>query len=321
MATIGTIIGSKYIGCPITVPVTCASLSAATTFRRVRLKVTINTTNEFEFSTPVSAGVNQTETVQFDISSALRAVAEQYEYQSDTENVNYPVYTVKLDAYDDYMIDGQSSEGMYHHTSTLGNHFCQGRLTDRERLTSATPQVYSRKPTSGTEVIFIGSTYISAGATSADPAITRTTVAAATSIAGTYVVAMPQDGYELLFVNSMGVHESLCLQCLRDEETPITTNSYVVAKQETISQFSRSLTRKQDDREEWKLSSGPLDQAWLRYYIHEVLMAEVAWLKVNGQWLPIEILPDDSVVGVSRTKADMLEVQFKVKFGINGSPW
>lgn len=320
MATIGDITGSSFIGCPITVPVTSATVTGSPTFRRVRLKVTVTDTidHEFEFATPVSGNA---QTMRFDVSSALRAVAEQYEYQADPETFSYPTYTMKLDVYDDYMIDGQSYEGMDQHTATIGTHYCQGMLTDRERLSGNHPSKYSRKPASGTEIIFIGSTYITPGATSADPSATRTTVAAGTSIAGTYVTPFPTDGYEMRFINSLGLHESLCLRCQRGEETNIKTTEHVVAKQETLTSFSRSITQKQDDREVWQLSSGALDQAWLRYYIHEVLMAEVAWLKVGGLWLPIEILPDESVVGVDRTKANMLEVKFKVKFGINGSPW
>ena len=330
MATIGNISGSQFIGCPITVPVTSGTITGSPTFRRVRLKVEVkkNSTkvDEFEFATPVSADA---QTVQFDVSSALRAVAEQYQYEADPNTISYPTYQFTATAYDDYMIDGVNYDGMNPSEASVSGNLYIGTLTDRERLSGNRPSRYSRKPASGTEVIFIGTTYITPGATTEvveqttvqkDPTATKTTVTASTSIAGTYVVAMPQDGYELRFVNSLGIHESLCLQCLRTEETPITSSSYVVAKQETLTEFSRSVTTKQDDREEWKLSSGPLDQAWLRYFIHEVLMAEIAWIKVNGLWLPIEIQSDDAVVGVDRVKADMLEVQFKVKFGINGRP-
>ena len=342
MATIGNISGSQFIGCPITVPVTCASISADATFRRVRLKVEVSQdgtkVDESEFSTPVSAGKNQTETVEFDVSSALRAVAEQYQYDvdpaqpavvrpmnpgdptPDTGGLTYPAYTIVLKAYDDYMVDGQEQEGMDAHTSTISDAFYQGKLTDRERLSDARPSRYSRKPTSSNEIVFIGSEHITPGPTSAAPYAHRDVVTADSSLAYVYPVAMPVDGYQLRFVNSLGILESLCISCLRDEETPIEQNEYVVAKQETLTDFSHGVTDKANDQEVWKMSSGPLDRAWQSYYIHEVLMAKKAWLKVNDLWLPVHIKPEDSTPGVNRTKASMLEVQFKLKFDITGSP-
>lgn len=342
MATIGTIIGSNFIGCPITVPVTCASISADATFRRVRLKVEVSQDGtkvaESEFSTPVSAGKNQTETVEFDVSSAIRAVAEQYEYDvdpntpaivrpmnpgdpmPDVNEISYPVYSITLTAYDDYMIDGQEYEGMDAHTTSVEQAFYAGKLTDRERLSGTTPSRYSRKPTSPAEIVYIGSEHITPGATSSAPKVHRDVVTADSSLSYIYPVAMPTDGYQLRFVNSLGVLESLCISCLRDEETPIEQSNYVVAKQETLTKFSRGISRKDNDHEVWKMSSGPLDRKWQQYYIHEVLMAEKAWLKVNNLWLSVQIQPEDSTPGVSRSKAEMLSVEFSLKFDITGSP-
>lgn len=326
MATVDTsaIQGSQFIGCPITVPVVSATVAGSPTFRRVRLKVTVNNTETFEFSTPVAGNG---ETWLCDISSAIQAVAELYEYEADAETISYPTYSVKLNAYDDYMIDGQNYEGMDPHEYPISGYFYIGKLTDRERLSGARPSRYSRKPTTGTEVIFIGTTYMMGVSTTEEvqgeiinnpPAVTRTAVTASTQLANTYVVPMPADGYELRFINSLGVHESLCIRSLVAQEVPIETNEYVVAKQETLTSFSRSVSKKQNDQEVWEMSSGALDVEWLKYYLHEVLMAEIAWLKVGGLWLSVEIIPDETTPGVDRTKSDILEVKFKLKFGING---
>ena len=107
MAVIGSISGSKYIGTPITVPVTAATISGNPTFHRVRLVVIINSTQQFPMSRPVAEG----ETIEFDISSAFRAVADAYQYQADRLNPatgdTYPQFTCRLQAYDDYLLDGE----------------------------------------------------------------------------------------------------------------------------------------------------------------------------------------------------------------------
>ena len=321
MATIDTqqISASKFTGNPVSVIVTSATVSDKATFRRVRLKATING-NDFEFSQSVSGSG---EDVEFDVSSALRAVSSQYSIAADplgTTTIAYNAYWLTLTVCDDYMIDGQTFEGVDQHVYPISTSFFVGRLTDRERLSGARPSKYSRKPTTSPEVIFIGSTYIEAGSMANAPEAIRHAVAADSQFTNTYVIPFPQDGYELRFLNSLGIHESLCVRCLKDEETPIETSQYVIARQETLTEFSRGIAKKQNDYEEWKLSSGPLDKAWQQYYIHEVLMAEIAWIKINGLWLPIEILPDDTVQGTNRTSADMLAVEFKIRFGISGSP-
>ena len=330
MATIDItqITGSQFIGSPITVPVKSATVTGTPTFRRVGLMVTVDDTHQFPFFMPVSGNA---ETVQFDVSSALCAVAEMEELDAgpDTEQAEivYPKYTIKLTAWDDYMVDGDSREDMDEHEYTITGYFYAGHLTDRERLTGARPARYTRKPTTGQEIVFIGSYYLNPGLTAnaetgalIDPDAICVEIKASTRIGNLYPIDYPEDGYELRFINSLGVHDSLCIRCLRTEETSIEQTEYVVAKQETLTDFSRGVTEKENDQEVWQMSSGPLDRAWQSYYIHEVLMAKKAWLKVDGLWLPVHIKPEDTTAGIDRTKASMLEVQFKLKFDITGSP-
>ena len=322
MATIDTsgISGSKFIGCPIVIPVRPGSIAGNPVFHRVRLKVDVTGSGSgtFEFTTPV----NGQSLLNFDISSALRTVADQYQYTASP--VSYPTYGYTATAYDDYMIDGEAKEGMLDST-TADSGFYLGRLTDRERLTGERPVAWSRKPVQKAdctpEVVFVGCEYLLAGAFSQAPSVQTQTIAAGGATQRTYPIAKPRDGYELRFINSLGVHESLHVQCLIGGETAIATDRHVITRQETVTQFSRGVSIKQNDHERWKMSSGPLDRAWQQYYLHEPLMARWAWLKVDGQWLPVHILPDETVPGIDRQKASLLEVPFTIEFDINGSPF
>jgi hypothetical protein len=100
----------------------------------------------------------------------------------------------------------------------------------------------------------------------------------------------------------------------------ITTDKYTIAKQETLTSFSRGLAIKQNDYETWTFSSGPLDEAWASWYIHEFLMASWVWIMVNGVWIPCHVLPEETTLLEDRTKAQPYEVQFKLQLDINGSP-
>lgn len=330
MATISNIETSGFFGLdeqrmtPITVSVT-ATNPANATFHRVRLKVTIGSV-DYEFSTPVTANA----TVLFDIASAFISAYDGYSYTSEIPVGGYPTYTATVYVAEDYMVDGVLHEGTYSQ-NTVTVKACPGLLTDLERLTGTRPSYYGRKPTSSPEVCFTGSKHLIPGAlvtgiTPTDPACTEITVPAGASVPsgsplGIYGITAPADGYEIRFINSLGVHENVFVTCLRTAEVDIHTDKYAIAQQETVGNFSRTIARKSNDRERWKMTSGPLNEQWQQWYLHEFLMADHVWIKVGSNYLPVHILPEETVKGIDRTKPDMLTVDFTIEFDINGNPF
>lgn len=317
MASIDPVSGTKFIGNPIVVPVTPGGVPAKATFHKVRLEV-ITGGQTFTFSSLV----NGLPVVNFDVSSALRAISD-IDTPTAMGTNSYPSYSFTMNAYDDYLEEGIEQKGKNAVTGSVGGSFYRGALTDRERLAGIlSPSSFSRKPfSSSPEVVHIGKTWV-AGGTGSSPSAQVVDITASTAATTQYYpIAAPRDSYELRFINSLGVHESLHVQCLIGGETNITTDRHVIARQETVTQFSRGVSIKQNDHERWKMSSGPLDRAWQQYYLHEPLMARWAWLKVDGQWLPVHILPDETVPGIDRQKASLLEVPFTIEFDINGSPF
>jgi len=326
MATILTPDYSNFIGSPITVPVQAGSPAGAT-FHRVRLTVTINgSSTPFEFSTPVSSGG---ETVRFDISSAFRAFAESHQYDSALPVGNtYPNMSATITAYDDYMVDGVEQRGKGESTTTISHLYC-GYLTDMERLLSmrypATGR-YSRKPTSSPELAFVGYESLQPGPCVSEvgpvaPAVTAVTVPSGFSAGNNlYGIPVPNDGYELRFINSLGVHENVFLTSLPTTEAAIQTDRYVIARQETLDTFSRGTTRKHSNHRRYHLTAGPLDQEWQQWYIDEVLMARWAWLRIGTHYIPCHVLPEDTIQALDRQKGDVLTVPITVELDIEGSP-
>lgn len=309
---------------PITVTVAPGSPANAT-FHRVRLLVTLGG-SQFEFSSAVSGTA-----VRFDIASAFRAV-----YDSETFTATpgiYSAYTAQLGVCDDYMTDGELHPG----TPGTGDGTVTaypGSLTDMERLLGTAPARYSRKPTSSPEVCFVGYQHLApvslvSGITPSAPAVNSITVAAGATVPagspagskGIYGIPAPADGYELRFINSLDVHENVFVTGLPATETTIQTERYVISRQETVAQFSRGISIKQNDHERYLLSTGPLDAQWQRWYVHEVLMARWAWIGIGGHYIPCHLLPDDTVKMRDRQKAAPITVQFTAELDINGSPF
>ena len=336
MATINpaNIIQSRFIGSPISVPVTAASPAGNVTFHRVRLRVTIGdgggviTTGDttFEFSSPCSNG----ELVWFDISSAFRAFADAFVPMPAA--FSYPHLNAELEAVDDYMIDGVSYEGQ----STSGTKQVTGKylgaLSDKERgfgisNSWSEPERYSRKPATSPEIVFAGKSALRPvalmdGVSPQAPDVDVISIAdeGAHSAYNCFAVAAPLDGHEIRFVNSLGVHENVFVSGRPTKEVNITTERYAIARQETITQFSRGVAVKQNDFETWTFSTGPLDQAWTSWYIHELLMARWVWLGVGGAWIPCHVLPEETTKMINRADGKLLEVQFVLQLDINGSP-
>ena len=324
MAVTITLNNSRLMGSPI---VATVSVDARTgvTFHRVVLTVTVEgsgaaagANGTFTFSQPVSGSP-----LQFDISSAFCAVADRFTPSAST--LSYPSYGFTIATREEWMTDGvvHSADGQ---SITQAAAVYLGSYTDLERIKGQTPARWSRKPTSSPQIAFIGKSLIVPGACSdggiwTAPAASAITVAeGANATYNYYGIAAPPDGHEIRFINSLGVHENIFVAGLPTKEVNITTEQHVISRQETLTQFSRGLAMKQNDHELWTFSSGPLDEAWASWFIHEFLMARWVWISIGGTWIPCHVLPEETTELVSREKAQMIEVQFKLQLDINGSP-
>ena len=138
-----------------------------------------------------------------------------------------------------------------------------------------------------------------------------------------YVIDRPANGHELRFINGLGCLESVHVTAFAKKEANIHTEKHTVAKRETLKKFSRAITVKTEDYETWTLSSGPLDEDWVSWYVHEFLMAQVMWIAIvrnsTTTWLPCHVLPEETTILRDEEKASMMSVVFRVQLDINGA--
>ena len=368
---ISLISGSPLIGNPIVYNVTPEIYAANRTFHRIIVRVyakleTDDDCTTFDFSTPVEtkpSGLSyNTQPSQFDISSALRAVADKYEYTPEPPE-RYPYIKFRIEAWDEWMINGdiypQQNIVAWPSLPVGNNQFYgyafMGAFNDIERMNAQVDQynveyldtsVMSRKPTSSPEVVFASNEFVYpsqftrsildtdhmsdgaspqfvGGAPAGGPRsliyTPRTEGAAIIGGHNIYAIDRPNNGYEIRFVNGLGCVESVHATSLTKKESNIHTEKYTIARQETLKKFSRAITVKTEDYETWTLSSGPLDEAWVSWYVHEFLMAQVMWIKVGDTWIPCHVLPEETTTMRDTEKASMMSVQFRLQMDINGS--
>ena len=176
--------GSPLIGSPIVYRVTPEDYSANRTFHRIIVRVYAGLEGDadyttFDFSTPVetkpSGASYVTQPADFDISSALQAVADKYEYEA-TPPTRYPYIQFRVEAWDEWMVDGNiypqqnivAWPSLPVGTQKFYGYAFMGAWTDLERMKAGVNQgveflntsAMSRKPTSSPEVVFLGNDFI-----------------------------------------------------------------------------------------------------------------------------------------------------------------
>ena len=342
--------GSPLIGNPIIYVVNAETYSNPV-FHRVRLNVYAGMQGgnytKIQMSSPVTQEIAGGEPIQIDVSSALRAIADTYEYTAEPPEY-YPYISYYLEAYDEHMVNGEVIESTHDFfpdiapgqtVPTQPLRALMGAYSDLERLLAGEQKQtlkFSRKPTTSPEIVRVGDLLVrpvdmvchSGNITHGQQSrIYPITVDGLQTQGGKQVYALPADSkdyYQIRFINTLNAEESVTVRSLRTTEANISTQKHILSRFQTFGTFARGLTVKQDGPETWNMSTGPLDEAWQQWYIHEFLVAEYAWINLrtsdNPLWVTCHILPSDNVAGVNRKDATMQEVEFGIELDIAGSP-
>lgn len=334
--------GSIFNGNPITFAVTPLKIEGSTpAFHRMVFEVKCGMSGgndeTIRLTEPVLAEDGTAVTV--DISSALRTFRDSYEYSPEPGVL--PVVKFNVSAYDEYMING--NPGQTKPVSYLpGDEVKQtifGGFSDYDRLTAESEAMpvsrMTRKPTTSPQLACVGETiiYVDPYSPAVDfltptwdapeaKAFTVTNEGQQT-IGDINVFALPQSEAshrtEFRFINSFGVLESISIPNSYAQEVDIKATNYTVSRKETLHSFSRSAVRKQGNQEGWNYMTDPLDEKWLAWYLHELLMSEHVWLKINGKFLPCTIESEETIKYADDTKDDIYSVSFTARLSFCGS--
>jgi hypothetical protein len=375
--SISLISGSPFAGCPIVYSVQPAAYDGDRTFHRIIVRVYAKLENDddyttFDFSNPVETKPDGQSFVTvastFDISSALVAVADKYEYDANpTFPKRYPYIKFRVEAWDEWMIDGVVSTNQnvvywpsapttisgttydfygYAFMGAFNDLERMGTLIDGNGVEYLNITYLSRKPNTSPEFVYkstpfiypstfaspgrsLGTTdamsddstpvFVSGAPTDGPKSLSHTPSAVGSATVGghvIYAVDKPTNGYELRFVNGMGCLESINVTSFVKKEANIHTEKYTIARRETLKKFSRTMTVKNDDKDAWTLVSGPLDEAWASWYIHEFLKAQLVWIKVGSQWIQCHVMPEETETIIDQEKAQPMKVQFKIELDL-----
>ena len=333
--------GSIFNGNPIVFMVWPIALKETPSFHRMIFEVKCGMSGGNYETIKMSEPINNEKgnPITVDISSALRSFRDSYEYSPEPGVM--PMVKFNVSAYDEYMSEGElhKSEPVSYLSGNDVKQTLFGGFSDYDRLTATKDTMaisrMTRKPTTIPQLACVGETIIYVEPYS--PAIDFTTATweapeakaftitneGQQTIGDISVYAMPQTEAvrrtEFRFINSFGVLESVSVPRVYSKKLGITATNYTVTRKETMHSFSRATARKQNNQEEWNFQTDPLDEAWLAWYLHEFLMAEHAWININGKYLPCTITAEDEITFDDNTKETMHSVSFTAKLDFRGS--
>lgn len=332
--------GTIFNGNPITFSVTPLTLSGSPSFHRMVFEVKCGMSGgnyeTIRMTEPVLT--ENGKAIQTDVSSALRSFRDSYEYSPEPGVM--PVVKFNVSAYDEYMIEGEfhQSEAVSYLAGEDVKQTIFGGFSDYDRLMSEGDMLVSRltrKPDTTPQLVCVGEQLVYAE--DYNPAVSLTTATwnapeakafnitteGAQTVGNQQLFALPaseaERRTEFRFINSFGVLESISIPKSYAQEIDIQATNYTVSRKETLHGFSRSAVRKQGNQEGWNYTTDPLDEKWLAWYLHEFLMSEHVWLKINGKFLPCIIENEDTIEFADATNTDMYSVSFKARLSFCGS--
>lgn len=338
--------GSILAGNPITFTISPSVPQNTPSFHRVVVEVVFDNDGNYDVIKLNEPVTKEGTDVSLDVSSALRAALDSYKYIP--EPTTYPFVSWYVHAYDEYMDNNGeifTNVGKVFYpqepdeTGNTNLRCIAGAFSDMVRLQSGPSKgviSFTRKPNTLPQPVVVGDTFIYTPPYKTEQLLSNSpTLVPPTSVSkeitqeglqtiGTHqLYALPateaSNRYTIRFINLFGVLESVSLPKAYSRKMALTTESYIVAKQETFNSFSRASVKKQNDQETWNLTTDPLDESWLDWYLHEFAMSEHAWILSHGIWIPCTILLEDETTIQDDTNTNMYALSFKVVIDINGS--
>ena len=314
-----------FIKNPINKTVTSSSLANVTnpTFHRVVATVTIGG-KAYKQSLPVN---QHGQTVEFDLSSSLRAYAESINDgdAAVAHRKEYDAIPFSVVFTDEYMSGGKATQT--ENSRWSDQVAISGGYTDMERLHGAAEQdaesaSYTMRPL--TQMLLPeGFDYLCYRAegekrTASMRSAIEPTMLKFYTTGNNYEV--PDNGrwQAFQFINTRGLHETAFAQCYSSEQIKGGTQTHVRALRETFSQMSHRLGIPDPSYAALSFSSGFVDLPWAKWWAYEFCKSKHHWMLIDGIWLPCKGELKDGASVINRTKAELLSVEFDVVPDVDG---
>ena len=342
-----------FAGSPVVITIGGLEFPPNSAIKVVRVEVIYDSKTVGSFS----ADVGNSTSIDFDISSALRAIWGNYEYVSELESAQYAadadfntsvqevtrlMREYSLTVYTEYIAD----DGVFTQTSFgpfTGGRCILGGMNEMERYEAENPDVSalehtnprngdaSTKPTSSPEMVGSNSITswvdVNASGTKSIFYPNETATEPDDTPGSTYgwnghapIVLRDSVAYtDFLFVNRRGAVETCSAQMLESMNLSIEAKNYARVGKPSFKPSRSIMAIATGGRRSWSMSSGYQTREWAEWWAMEFLMAKRWWMLYDGKFIPVTVEPTKKATGIyDRTKQQMSSVEFTVTLAFEG---
>lgn len=132
------------------------------------------------------------------------------------------------------------------------------------------------------------------------------------------IVPETPDMRHFIFLNGFGLLESITAVTRESLTYNIDSETYVVAKNITYKGNTAVLTYSDAPQATLKISSGYVNREWADWWMNEFVTTRRAWMKVDGRFLPVAIVPEEKNQLYDRSKPGLMAVNFNVRYSFTG---
>lgn len=332
-----------FAGSPVVIDISGLDWPSPSPFKVVRIEVGYDGKKVGDFRAETGG---QTE-ISFDISSALRAIWSDYDFNAEASSAlsggrtsrGYRAYTITV--YTEYI----DNDGAFVTTSSgtiTGGQCAAGWLTEWERSNIGAKENAdashwqhsnprngdaSTKPTSSPERV--GSSSITSWVDVDNNGTSSRFYTPDTIPEGDdetrwtehppLVLRDSQPYVDFLFVNRRGAIETCSGLTLEDMEIEVTSQQYAFIKRPSFRPSRSLMAISWGGRKSWSMSSGIQTRDWAEWWTEEFLVARQWWMLYKGRYVPVVVKPSKNpTVIYNRAKQDAPHVDFTVTLALDG---
>lgn len=133
-----------------------------------------------------------------------------------------------------------------------------------------------------------------------------------------HVVEESSSMRHFLFLNGFGLIESITATMREALKYTIDSELFIIPGEISFKGHTRVVSYTQTPKVEIDMSSGYVNREWGEWWVNEFVATRRAWMLLDGSYIPVAIIPEESNKLFDRSKPGLMAVQFKVQYSFSG---
>lgn len=132
------------------------------------------------------------------------------------------------------------------------------------------------------------------------------------------IVEETPDMRHFVFLNGFGLLESVTAVSRESLTYNVDSQTYVISKDITYKENTTVQTYSDGAKGVLKMSSGYVNREWADWWINEFITTRCVWMKIDGRFLPVSVVPEEKNQLYDRSKPGLMAVNFNVQYSFTG---